>query len=111
MGVASHLMASWSWSGETLLARGSSNRSTVIPEPLRLVHKLIHDSTPPTAFVGRESSLEYDTQLTRIRQQQEERNQQDRANKSILQVILARIRASPRTTDGSTIKAYSQLRR
>ena len=99
-------------SGETLLPWGSSNRSTVIPEPPRLVHKLIgrrHDSTPPTAFVGRESSLEYDTQLTRIQQQQqEERNQQDRANKSISQVILARIRASRRTSDGSTIKAYSQ---
>jgi len=99
-------------SGETLLPRGSSNRSTLIPEPPRLVHKLIgrrHDSTPPTAFVGRESSLEYDTQLMRIEErQQEERSQQDRANKSISQVILARIRASRRTSDGSTIKAYSQ---
>lgn len=93
-------------SGETLLPRG--NRSTSIPEP-RPIHKVSgrrHNSTPPTAFVGRDSSLEYGTQ--RIQHYQEEQNQQDRANKSLSQVILARIRASRRLSTSSTVKAYSQ---
>jgi len=98
-------------SGETLLPRGSSNRSTFIPpEPPRPVHKLSgrrHYSTPPTAFIGRNSGLEDDTQRIQ-QQQQEEQDQQDRANKSISQVILARIRASRRSSDASTVKAYSR---
>jgi hypothetical protein len=99
-------------SGETLLPRG--NRSTFIPEQPKPIHKLSgrrHYSTPPTAFVGRNSSLEYGTeriQQQQQQQQQEERNQQDRTNKSLSQVILARIRASRRTSNASTVKAYSQ---
>ena len=97
-------------SGEALLPRGSSNRSTSIPEPPKPIHMLSgrrHYSTPPTAFVGdNSSSFERDTQ--RVQQQQrEEREQEDRANKSISQIILARIRASRRSSNGS-IKAYSQ---
>ena len=94
-------------SGEALLPRG--NRSTSIPEPPRPIHKLSgrrHYSTPPTAFVARNSSLEDGTQ--RIQQHQEERNQEDRTNKSLSQVILARIRASRRSSNASTVKAYSQ---
>ena len=64
-------------------------------------------STPPAAFVGRNSSLEYGTQ--RIQQyRQEEQDQQDRANKSISQIILARLHASRRPCTASTVKAYSQ---
>ena len=97
-------------SGDTLLPRGSSNRSTSIPEPPKPIHKLSgrrHYSTPPTAFVGgNSSSFERDAQ--RIQQQQrEERDQEDRTNKSISQVILARIRASRRSSN-SSVKAYSQ---
>ena len=93
-------------SGETLLPRG--NRSTSIPEP-RPVHKLSgrrYYSTPPAAFVGRGSSLEYGTQ--RIQRHQEERDQQDPAMKSISQNILARLRASRRPSTATTVKAYSQ---
>jgi hypothetical protein len=91
-------------SGETLLPRG--NRSASIPEP-RPVHKLSgrrYHSTPPAAFVGRNSSLEYGTQ--RIQRHQE--GQQDLATKSISQNILARLRASRRPSTASTVKAYSQ---
>ena len=101
-------------SGETLLPRGT-NRSTSIPEPPRPIHKLSgrrYHSTPPTAFVGRNSSLEYGTQPIQHQQQQqqqpEEQNQQDHGNKSLSQVILARIRASRRSSNASTVKAYSQ---
>ena len=93
-------------SGETLLPRG--NRSTSIPEPPRPIHKLSgrsRCSTPPT-FVGHSSSLEYGRQRTQ--QLEEKRNQQDRANKSFFQVILARIRASRRPSNASILKAYSQ---
>ena len=97
-------------SGETLLPRGSSNRSTSIPEPPKPIHKLSgrrHYSTPPTAFVGSNSSS-FDRDTQRIQQRQrEERDQEDRANKSISQVILARIRASRRSSN-SSVKAYSQ---
>ena len=102
-------------SGETLIPRAtSSNRSTVIPEPPKPVHKLSgrgHYSTPPTAFVQRNASLEHGTQRIQQeqeREEQEERDQLERGNKSLSQVILARIRASRRSSNGSSVKAYSQ---
>ena len=69
-----------------------------------------HYSTPPAAFVGRNSSLEYGTQ--RIQQyRQEEKDQQDRANKSISQIILARLRASRRPRTASTVMRTLSVRR
>ena len=113
---SSHGHLGFGSSGETLLPRGSSNRSTFIPEPPKPVHKPSerrHYSTPPTAFVEGSSRLGYNN-TQRIEEQppqqeeQEERIQEDRANKSISQVILARIRASRRSSNGSTVNAYSQ---
>ena len=101
-------------SGETLLP---GNRHTSIPEQPKPVHKLSgrrHYSTPPTAFVGRNSSLEYGTERTPPPQQQqqqqqvEEQNQRYRGNRSLSQIILARILASRRSSNASTEKAYSQ---
>ena len=63
----------------------------------------ILNSTPPTAFVGHNPSVEcHATNTTRGR------NQQDRANKCISQVILAHIHASQRSSNASTVKEHSQ---
>jgi len=92
-------------SGEALLSRGNTGRTSITePKPILRLDGRGRCSSPPTAFVSRrDSGLEYGTK--RIQQHQEEQKQQDRADKSISQIILARLRAS-RTP--STVKAYSQ---
>lgn len=93
-------------SGEALLAR--VNTRTSISE-LRPIHKLSgrrHHSTPPTAFVS-DPSPEHVVQ--RVQQYQEEQRQQDRADKTISQVILARLRASRRPSVTPTVQTYSQF--
>jgi hypothetical protein len=89
-------------SGDALLPR--DNRRTFITEP-RSIQRLSgrrHYSAPPTALLlGRDPNLEYSTQ--RIQQ-----NQQDRMDKSISPVILARLRASRGPSITPTVKPYPQ---
>jgi hypothetical protein len=93
-------------SGEALLARVDTRTSI---SELRPIHRLSgrrHHSTPPTAFVA-DPSPEHVVQ--RIQQYQEELRQQDRADKTISQVILARLRASRRPSVTPTVQTYSQF--
>jgi len=83
-------------SGETPLLGGKTRRYS-ITEP-RPVHKPSgNHPAPPTGFaLGRDSSLEYATQ--RIQEHQEKERQQDRADQTISQIILARLRRQSTTT-------------
>ena len=85
-------------SGETPLLGGKTRRYP-ITEP-RPVHKPSgsknYPATPTGFALGRDSSLEYATQ--RIQEHQENERQQDRADQSISQIILARVRRQSTTT-------------
>ena len=89
------------------LSPGVSKRTFITePRPIHTLSERRHYSTPPTTFVY-DSSPEHVTQ--RIQQHQEEQNRQDRAYKTISQVILARLRASRRpSTTVPTVETHSQ---
>ena len=90
-------------SGEELLSSGNTWRTIINPRPIHLLNGRRHCSTPPAAFALRsDSSHKYS--MPRIQQYREERKQEDRADKTISQVILARLRASRRP---NTVNAYS----
>lgn len=93
-------------SAETPLLGGKPRRKYSITEP-RPVHRLSgrkHYSTSPTGFaLGRDSSLEFATQ--RIQEHQETQTRQDRADQTISQIILARLR---RQSIATTVKSSSQ---
>lgn len=95
-------------SGEALLPSGNTRRTSIpAPKPTHKLSGRRHYSSPPTAFVH-DPSLEYAAQ--RIRQHQEEQKQQDRMDKSISQIILARIRASRRKSTASSVETYTTIK-